>query len=86
MAIPEYIKTINKRYITGISREHSCRGDLQSLMEGMLRNVLVTNEPARIACGAGLVPAGKPHWDGATMIFRSLISLICGTGGVSTGI
>src|SRR5690554_1950950 len=52
MAISEYIKNINKRYKTGISREHSYRGDLQNLLEGMLKNVMVTNEPARIACGA----------------------------------
>jgi len=52
MTISEYIKTINKRYKTGISREHAYRGDLQNLLEAMLRNVLVTNEPARIACGA----------------------------------
>ncbi|REL37895.1 DNA methyltransferase [Rhodohalobacter sp. SW132] len=52
MTISEYIKNINKRYKTGISREHTYRGDLQNLLEGMLKNVLVTNEPARIACGA----------------------------------
>jgi len=49
MNISEYI---NRRYKTGISREHSYRGDLQTLLEAMLKNVLVTNEPARIACGA----------------------------------
>ncbi len=52
MTISEYVKNINKRYKTGISREHAYRGDLQNLLEGMLKNVLVTNEPARIACGA----------------------------------
>ena len=52
MTLSEYINSINKRYKTGISREHSYRGDLQNLLEAMLRNVLVTNEPARIACGA----------------------------------
>ena len=52
MTITQYIKNINQRYKTGISREHAYRGDLQNLMEGMLKNVLVTNEPARIACGA----------------------------------
>ena len=52
MTITQYIKSINQRYKTGISREHAYRGDLQNLLEGMLKNVLVTNEPARIACGA----------------------------------
>ncbi|MDZ7721051.1 MAG: N-6 DNA methylase [Balneolaceae bacterium] len=52
MTISEYINNINKRYKTGISREHAYRGDLQNLLEGMLKNVLVTNEPARIECGA----------------------------------
>lgn len=52
MTISEYIKNISKRFKTGISREHSYRGDLQNLLEGMLNNVMVTNEPARIACGA----------------------------------
>ena len=52
MTISEYIKSINQRYRTGISREHSYRGDLQNLLTAMLKNVLVTNEPARIACGA----------------------------------
>lgn len=48
MTISEYIKTINTRYKTGISREHAYRGDLQNLLEEMLKNVLLTNEPARI--------------------------------------
>jgi len=52
MTISDFINTINQRYKTGISREHSYRGDLQSLLEGMLKNVMVTNEPARIECGA----------------------------------
>jgi len=52
MTISEYIKNVGKRYKTGISREHSYRGDLQNLLEGMFKNVLVTNEPARIDCGA----------------------------------
>lgn len=52
MTISEYIKNINTRYKTGISREHAYRGDLQNLLEAMLKNVLVTNEPARVECGA----------------------------------
>jgi len=52
MTIAEYVANINQRFKTGISREHSYRGDLQTLLESMLDNVLVTNEPARIECGA----------------------------------
>src|SRR5690625_1974219 len=37
MTLSEYINSINKRYKTGISREHSYRGDLQNLLEAMLR-------------------------------------------------
>ncbi|MFB9862423.1 type ISP restriction/modification enzyme [Rufibacter immobilis] len=52
MTIPEYLDRINTRYQTGISREHSYRGDLQTLLESIVDDVLVTNEPARVACGA----------------------------------
>lgn len=52
MTIKEYLENINKRYKTGISREHAYRGDLQLLLESMVPDVLVTNEPARIKCGA----------------------------------
>jgi len=50
--IETYIKSIATRYATGIAREHSYRGDLQTLLEALNPGVLVTNEPARIACGA----------------------------------
>ena len=52
MTVQEYVEKIHKRYITGISREHSYRGDLQTLLETLAPDVLVTNEPARVACGA----------------------------------
>lgn len=52
MTIKEYLENISKRYKTGISREHAYRGDLQLLLESMVPDVLVTNEPARIKCGA----------------------------------
>ena len=47
-----YLDILNRRYQTGISREHSYRGDLQSLLMALLPDILVTNEPARVACGA----------------------------------
>jgi len=50
--ILNYLQKINKRYQTGISREHSYRGDLQNLLESLLPDILVTNEPARVDCGA----------------------------------
>jgi len=52
MTITQYLDKINTRFKTGISREHTYRGDLQTLLENMVIDVLVTNEPARIACGA----------------------------------
>lgn len=52
MNISQYVQHLNTRYQTGISREHSYRGDLQNLLSALLPHVLVTNEPARVACGA----------------------------------
>jgi len=52
MTINEYIQKIDTRYQTGISREHSYRGDLQTLLETLCPHILVTNEPARVKCGA----------------------------------
>lgn len=46
MTISQYVQNINQRYKTGISREHAYRGDLQYLLETMLKNVMMTNEPA----------------------------------------
>ncbi|MHC2993205.1 DNA methyltransferase, partial [Pontibacter sp. HJ8] len=52
MTVQDYITRVITRYKTGISREHSYRGDLQNLLEALAPDVLVTNEPAHIACGA----------------------------------
>lgn len=52
MTVQEYLENIRKRYETGISREHSYRGDLQTLLENLATGALATNEPARIKCGA----------------------------------
>jgi len=52
MTIHEYVGKINTRYISGISTEHSYRGDLQNLLESIVPEVMVTNEPSRVACGA----------------------------------
>ena len=52
MTIQQYIDKINTLYKTGNAREHSYRGDLQNLIMAILPDVLVTNEPARVDCGA----------------------------------
>lgn len=52
MTIKEYVAKVDTLYRTGNAREHSYRGDLQNLLMAMLPDVLVTNEPARVACGA----------------------------------
>jgi len=52
MTIQDYIDKLNTRFKTGISTEHSYRGDLQNLVETLVTDILVTNEPSRVACGA----------------------------------
>lgn len=52
MTIEQYIVKLNTLFQTGNAREHSYRGDLQNLIMAILPDVLVTNEPARVACGA----------------------------------
>jgi predicted helicase len=52
MTIQQYLDKINTLFKTGNAREHSYRGDLQNLIMAILPDVLVTNEPARVDCGA----------------------------------
>ncbi len=52
MTISQYISLLNKYYKTGISTEHTYRGDLTTLLKALCPDVSVTNEPKRIACGA----------------------------------
>ncbi|MBP7498171.1 MAG: DNA methyltransferase, partial [Bacteroidales bacterium] len=52
MNIQDYISNLNKHFKSGISTEHTYRSDLQMLISEIAKDVLVTNEPARIACGA----------------------------------
>ena len=52
MTISEYLDSINKRFKAGISRELTYPGDFQQLLETQLPGVLVTNDPARVGCGA----------------------------------
>ncbi|REC55077.1 DNA methyltransferase [Chryseobacterium piscium] len=63
MTIQQYIDNLNRLYQTGNAREHSYRGDLQTLLSTLLPEILVTNEPARIECGAPdyVLTKGKHH-------------------------
>jgi len=52
MTIEEYLNIISKRYKSGISREHSYRGDLEALIRELVKGVEITNEPANVTdCG-----------------------------------
>ena len=50
--IARYVEAINKLFITGVTTEHSFRGDLQNLLNGLLPEFAVINEPKRRSCGA----------------------------------
>jgi len=52
MKVSNYINSINNRYKSGITTEHSFRGDLQTLIEAIVPGILATNEPKRVKCGA----------------------------------
>lgn len=48
--IHTYLHNANKLLATGNAREHSYRGDLQTLLNALIddSDIIVTNEPARI--------------------------------------
>ena len=50
--IQYYLSGIEQQFKTGIAREHAYRPDLRVLLENLAPNIIVTNEPARIDCGA----------------------------------
>ena len=52
MDIQLYIDHLNRRYQLGNATEHTFRGDLQQLIESIVKDVSATNEPKRISCGA----------------------------------
>ncbi len=52
MSIDEYIANINKEFRRGIATEHTYRGDLKVLIESIIPQISVTNEPKRQSCGA----------------------------------
>ena len=52
MNLIDYINQVNKRYQSGISKEHSYRGDLESLLRYFAPEADITNEPANVTdCG-----------------------------------
>ncbi len=52
MTIAEYLESINKYYKLGTATEHTFRGDLAQLVESLVPDVIATNEPKRMECGA----------------------------------
>jgi predicted helicase len=52
MAVESYIEQLKTRFKAGISTEHSYRGDLQNFLQELCPDLLVTNEPSHISCGA----------------------------------
>ena len=52
MTIHDYVNQLNTRFKSGISREHSYRGDLETLIRELVQGVEITNEPANVTdCG-----------------------------------
>ncbi|MCB1604289.1 MAG: N-6 DNA methylase [Xanthomonadales bacterium] len=52
MTLEQYIQTVTNNFNTGISTEHTYRGDLEQLIKTLVPNVEVTNEPSKVTdCG-----------------------------------
>jgi len=52
MNLSDYVQDVSKRFATGNAREHAYRPSLQNLLEAVIPDILATNDPARIKCGA----------------------------------
>ena len=52
MTLEGYVDNLNQRFKLGNATEHTYRGDLEKLLETLLPDVRVTNEPKRQSCGA----------------------------------
>ena len=52
MTLEQYIQKVNQSFKGGIATEHTYRSDLKNLIESIVPDVLATNEPKRIKCGA----------------------------------
>ena len=48
----QYISQLSKEYKTGSATEHSYRGHLKDLVEGLDENIIAINEPKRVKAGA----------------------------------
>lgn len=46
--LKEYLNTINKKFKSGISKEHSYRGNLEMLIRSLVKGVEVINEPSNV--------------------------------------
>lgn len=51
-SVSSYLTIISDRYKRGTATEHTYRGDLQQLIESLVKDITATNEPKRQACGA----------------------------------
>ena len=52
MAIQRYIERVNKHFQTGMSSEHTFRGDLETLIKELVTDVNIINEPKNVTdCG-----------------------------------
>jgi predicted helicase len=52
MTLKNYLEIVSKRLQSGISREHSYRGDLETLIRNLVQGIEITNEPANVTdCG-----------------------------------
>nr|WP_321487602.1 type ISP restriction/modification enzyme [uncultured Draconibacterium sp.] len=66
MNVSEYLAVLNNRFQSGISSEHTYRGDLESLIRSLVTEVEITNEPSKVTdCGnpdyvitKGKIPVG----------------------------
>ena len=50
--IQTYLKAVEALLKTGDAREHAYRPALQNLLQALLPNIQIINEPARVSCGA----------------------------------
>jgi predicted helicase len=52
MTTSDYLSEIQRQFASGVAREHTYRPALQQLLATLLPQLVVSNEPARQACGA----------------------------------
>ena len=52
MDLKEYVNIVNQKYSAGNATEHTYRGVLEQLIQSLLPNLRIVNEPKREKCGA----------------------------------